>query len=405
MTLPPPAANLLGFARLLRAAGLGNSPEQAVAFLEGVALLGPRSMDDIREAALATLAPQPDRRAEFETLFRAWFWGDVSAIAAGESDEETRIKDGAGGGEEIAAELRQEKGGELASAGERLAGRAFRSDEDRLAAFRRALGTALPMRRSLRHVRSPSRGKPDLRRSLRAIVQADGDVPALYLRRRPLVQRRLLLMIDISGSMKLHTADHLRLAHAVVQGAGRAEVFTLGTRLTRITPALRIVERDRALARAAAAVEDWDGGTRIGPALAAFLSVPRYAAMAQGAAVVFLSDGLERGDPAQMAAALRRLSARAFRLSLATPLAADPRYRPETAALKAVRPCLDDLVDGATLASLTSFILSLAQRDNSAAPSTAPPRRGGSAGRDGCALNLPPFTGEGDHAKRVQGGG
>ena len=43
---------------------------------------------------------------------------------------------------------------------------------------------------------------------------------------------------------------------------------------------------------------------------------------------------------------MRRLAARALRLRLATPLAADPRFRPETAALKAILPHLDDLVDG-----------------------------------------------------------
>ncbi len=46
------------------------------AFLQAVTLLGPRSMDDIREAALATLAPAPDRRDEFEALFRSHFYGD-----------------------------------------------------------------------------------------------------------------------------------------------------------------------------------------------------------------------------------------------------------------------------------------------------------------------------------------
>lgn len=359
--LPAAAANLLGFARLLRAASLGGSTEQAVAFLEAVALLGPRSMDDIRKAALATLAPRPDDRTEFEALFRAWFWGEGLAVATGDSDDETRIAESGAARERTVVKERAETGGELASAAERLATRTFRSDDDRLAAFRRALPSMLPQRRSLQHVSAASRGKPDLRRSLRAIVQADGDVPALHLRRRPLVQRRLVLMIDISGSMKQHTADHLKLAHAVVQGASRAEVFTLGTRLTRITPALRVADCGRALARAAETVEDWDGGTRIGPTLLAFLSVPRFAAMAQGAAAVILSDGLERGDPSDMTRALRRLSARAVRLSLATPLAADPRFRPRTAALQAALPLLDDLVDGSSIESLTSFVLSLAR--------------------------------------------
>ena len=359
--LPRAATPLLGFGRLLRRFGFAVAPEQVSAFMRSVTLLGPRSMGDIREAALATLAPPPDRQGEFEALFRAWFYGEEAVSAAGESEEETQVKDDGGEREQQGEELREEEGGELSSAIEQLSLREFGRDDDTLAAFRRALPAALPARRSFRTVRTRSRGKLDLRRSLREIVRADGDVPCPRLRRRQSVPRRLLLLIDVSGSMKIHTADYLKVAHAVVQGAPQAEIFTFGTRLTRITPALRIRDRQQALARAAAQVDDWDGGTRIGPTLLAFLSVPRFSAFARGAAAVILSDALERGGHAEMETAMRRLKARAFRLSLCTPLAGDVRFQPRTAALQAILPVLDDLVDGSSIAGLTTFILSLAR--------------------------------------------
>jgi uncharacterized protein with von Willebrand factor type A (vWA) domain len=159
--------------------------------------------------------------------------------------------------------------------------------------------------------------------------------------------------------MKLHTADYLKVAHAVVQGADRVEIRTLGTRLTRITPALRVRQRAQALARAADRVEDWDGGTRLGATLLALLSAPRLAAYANGAAIILLSDALERGRHDELVLAIRRLAARSRRLSLATPLAGDPRFRPETAALSTILPMLDDLVDGSSIAGLTDFILTL----------------------------------------------
>jgi uncharacterized protein with von Willebrand factor type A (vWA) domain len=360
--LPQAAAPLLGFGRLLRRCGFPVAPEQMSGFMQAVTLLGPRSMADIHEAALATLAPPPDRRDEFEAHFQSYFYGNTAAVVEGEADEENRIKDDGGAGEEEVQVARQEEGGELASGAERLSARDFlQRDGDGLTAFRRKLASALPARRSFRTVRTHARGKLDLRRSLREIVSADGDVPSPLLRRRQTVPRKLLLLIDVSGSMKLHTSDYLKLAHAAVQGADRAEIFTFGTRLTRITSALRIRDRDQALARVAALVDDWDGGTRMGPTLLAFLSVPRFSAFARGAAVVILSDALERGDHAELEMAMRRLSARAFRLSLATPLAGDPRFQPATAALRAMLPVLDDLVDGSSVKSLTDFILSLAR--------------------------------------------
>ncbi|MER9948350.1 VWA domain-containing protein [Mesorhizobium sp. M0047] len=360
-SLPRAAAHLLGFARLLRRYGFAIAPDQVSSFMQAVTLLGPRSMADIREAALATLAPPPDRRDEFEAHFQSHFYGNTSAMVEGDADEETCIKDDGGADEQQIEADRQQEGGELSSALEQLSRRDFQRDDDGLAAFRRKLASALPARRSFRTMRTHSRGKLDLRRSLREIVSADGDVPSPLLRRRQTVPRKLLLLIDVSGSMKLHTADYLKLAHVAVQGADRAEIFTFGTRLTRITSALRIRDRDQALARAAAQVDDWDGGTRMGPTLLAFLSVPRFSAFARGAAVVILSDALERGDHGELEMAMRRLSARAFRLSLATPLAGDPRFRPATAALRAILPVIDDLVDGSSLKGLTDFILSLAR--------------------------------------------
>src|SRR6185312_16388417 len=130
--------------------------------------------------------------------------------------EETRIKDDRGTREEESQTVRQEKGGELSAALEQLSSRHFQRDADGLGQFRRKLSAALPARRSFRTMRTRSRGTLDLRRSLSEIVSADGDIPSPLLRRRHTVSRKLLLLIDVSGSMKLHTADYLKLAHAAV---------------------------------------------------------------------------------------------------------------------------------------------------------------------------------------------
>ena len=112
-----------------------------------------------------------------------------------------------------------------------------------------------------------------------------------------------------------------------------------------------------ALAAAATMVSDWDGGTRIGDALTAFLAVPRFAGYARGAFIAVLSDGLERGDPAAMRDAVARLARRAWRLSWLTPLAAGPKFSPETEALKAIGPFLDDLGDGSSVEAVCAHLL------------------------------------------------
>ena len=342
------------------------SSEQATTFMQAIALLGPKSVDHIREAALATLAPPPDRRGEFDTLFRMWLHGEEQVLHEGKGEvEETGVKNNSPGLEHVAPE-QGEAGGEHASTEERLARREFLDRADSLQTFQRHIGQALPKRRSFRTEVATSPGALDLRRSLRSIVQNGGDIPSPVWRKRRQAPRRLLLLIDVSGSMKQYTPGFLELAHAAVQGATRVEVFTFGTRLTRLTAALRVRDRSTAIARAASLVDDWDGGTRIGPSLLAYLSAPRYAALANGACVVILSDGLERGDPAPMEFAISRLRGKAWRLTFVTPLAGDPRFRPETAAMKAILPLLDDLIDGSSVASVTDFLLSLAQSASAA---------------------------------------
>jgi len=146
-----------------------------------------------------------------------------------------------------------------------------------------------------------------------------------------------------------------------VGAADAVEVFTIGTRLTRVTSALRLKNRERALTAASLLVADWDGGTRLGEALGAFLAVPRFAALARGAALVVLSDGLERGDPRAMRDAVERFARIAWRIVWLTPLAADAAFEPRTAGLLAARPFLNELGDGASIDSICAHVLDLAK--------------------------------------------
>jgi uncharacterized protein with von Willebrand factor type A (vWA) domain len=187
-----------------------------------------------------------------------------------------------------------------------------------------------------------------------------GEFIRLRRRKRRLRQRRIVVLIDVSGSMKERTQAHLAFAHALVRAADTVEVFTMGTRLTRITRPLRLRNREQALGTASLLVADWDGGTRIGDALNAFLAVPRFAALARSAALIVLSDGLERGDPTAMADAVARLARLAWRIIWLTPLAADPNFEARTAGLVAARPFLDKLADGGSIDSICNNVLEMA---------------------------------------------
>ncbi|MEM7743964.1 MAG: VWA domain-containing protein [Pseudomonadota bacterium] len=360
--LPAGAQSLVAFPTLLRANGFAVAPDQTMSFVEAVGLLGPRRMDHIRRAAVATLAIAQDRRADFDALFDAHFLDAALPDAMPGDDEEVEAHEGTGETAEIPEESSDDEPGDEATAAERLGHRMLADQpEEALAALRRHGPTRLPMRRS-RRFRAARDGRVlDMRRALREAARRDGEVLTLPHRRRRWRQRRIALLIDVSGSMADRTEGALRLAHALARVAERLEVFTLGTRLTRVTPALRLQNPARALERASALIADIDGGTRIGEALTAFLSVPRYVGFTRGAAVVVLSDGLERGEPSTLIAATRRLTRLAWRLDWLSPIA--PEGTPQTEAMTALLPHLDHLGDGATTRAICDHLLTMVRQE------------------------------------------
>lgn len=343
------------FPGALRLAGFSASPDQAVAFLSAVSLLGPRSLRDVRLAARAVFGPPPERIAAFEAVFDRVFLGRSLAAPAPAEAEELAGAYEAGGFDLAADEAREEESGRTATPAERLGRRVFaaEAEDEILRRFARTAPRTLPRRPARRLV--AGRGRLiEPRRAFRQLVRRDGELVALPRRRRRLSQRRVLLLIDVSGSMKAVTEGTLRFAHALVRAAERAEVFTLGTRLTRVTQALRHRDAATALERVSWLVSDWDGGTRLGEALGVFLSVPRFVGFARGALVVVVSDGLERGGPEALVAAMTRLRGLAWRIIWLSPLARDPAYRPETGAMRAILPLLDRFDDGGSVAAIAS---------------------------------------------------
>ncbi len=364
MTLPRAIRPFVEFAALLRANGFAIAPDQTMGFIEAIGLLGPRNMGDIRRAAIALLAIPRDRWEAFDQLFNAHFLGHtLPAAMPGDEEEEVEAHEPDGAVSEIEEDADDDEAGQDAAATERLGQRTLipEDPEAALAAFARTAPARLPRRQSRRWVRARRGPQPDLRRTLREAVKRDGEIFTLAEQRRQMRQRRIVLLIDVSGSMAERSDDLLRFAHALGQAAERFEAFTLGTRLTRITAPLKLRDRTQALDRVSRVVADFDGGTRIGEALQAFLSVPRYAGFARGAVTVVLSDGLERGSPEAMTDAVRRLSRIARSIHWLSPLATDPGFTPETEALARALPYIDHLGDGSSTPAICAHILDMAR--------------------------------------------
>ena len=166
---------------------------------------------------------------------------------------------------------------------------------------------------------SGTAGEIDARRTLRRQLQRMGEPGRLEWRRRGTQSRRVVMLIDVSGSMSSYADSLLRLAHRWSVGRTNVEVFTMGTRLTHVTRAMRQRDPDRALIAAGDVVPDWSGGTRLGESLKAFLDRWGQRGMARGAVVVIFSDGWERGGVDLLDEQMRRLRSLAHRRRLGQP--------------------------------------------------------------------------------------
>jgi uncharacterized protein with von Willebrand factor type A (vWA) domain len=133
-------------------------------------------------------------------------------------------------------------------------------------------------------------------------------------------------------------------------------VFAFNTQLVRITPWMTVSRFAALERRLAEAVPDWSGGTRIGACLAEFAARHLAQLVDSRTVVIVLSDGLDRGDPALLADALRRIRSRARRLLWLNPLAGDRGYEPTAAGMAAALPHIDLLAPAFDLASLERLV-------------------------------------------------
>src|SRR5690606_14681449 len=141
-------------------------------------------------------------------------------------------------------------------------------------------------RRSRRRLPSKhSHGRPDLRRTVRSALRHGGEPARRAFTEAGTRPRRLVLLLDVSGSMEPYARALIRFVPAAVAGRTKVEAFALGTRLTRITRELSTHDPDAAVSRASTAVADWSGGTRLGDGLKQFNDEWGQRGMARGAVV------------------------------------------------------------------------------------------------------------------------
>lgn len=362
---------LIGFGHALRKEGIALGSGQVMTFCRAAARLNPTDLTDLYWGGRACLTTRQLDLPVYDRVFRSYFLGHESPLReflklkaqfSPEAESMLEIPSGDESGEERPDE---EELGLMASGSDSLRHKRF---DECTAEEREALRKLMarfrlmpPKRKTRRTTPAPRSRYPDLRRTIRSGLRTQGEMIEQCWRERRVKRRKLVLILDVSGSMAEYSRALLQFAHTATRvsspssgyGFGKVEVFCFGTRLTRITEALRKRDPDQALAEAARTVVDWEGGTKIGASLDAFVKTWGRRGLCRGAIVVVCSDGLERGHPELLANAMERLARLCHRIVWMNPLKGDnAAFQPRTVGMLAALPHVDLLLSGHDLSSL-----------------------------------------------------
>lgn len=382
--------NLVFFGRTLRSVGISCTPTQISDLTRALTWVDLGDRDIVFRTARALLVTRREDLALFETVFNR-FWrspeadrgaegrtsrprrprtsrerftiATYAAFKASQELEERDVADrsGTASDEEI---IRRKRFAEMTDAELQAAQRII----DR---FRWEASLRVTRRRSP----DPSGSEIDLRRVLRAAGRLGTLPPRLPRRSRAKKPRPVVLMADISGSMERYSRLVLHFFHALARTVPDVETFVFATRLSRITPELRLRNVDRAVDEAARQIVDWSGGTRIGACLGDFNRRWSRRVLRRGAVVVLVSDGCERGSADELARQMRRLRGRCHRLIWLNPHAGQQDYSPLVAGMASALPYVDDFLPLRDVHSMSHFADALASLRGGARSIGAPTRK------------------------------
>ena len=376
MTTVPDAADAadavdvaVGFARAARAAGVAADPERVQRLVVALGSLDPGVAADVYWAGRLTLCADRDDLSRYNRVFEHYWSGRRPRTERRTSPPPPRLVPtdllGADDADADEGEDLHEPVASLASRTETLRHKDLATlsaaERDEVARLLAALRLPGEQRRTRRHRRAPT-GGVDRAATVRAMLRRGGQDVVPVRRRRRVRPRDVVLLVDVSGSMSPYADGLLRFAHATARRGARAtsEVFTVGTRLTRVTRELSHADPDTAMAAVSAAIPDYSGGTMLGENVKTFLDRWGQRGMARGAVVVVLSDGWERGDPQLLASGLHRLRLLAHRLVWANPRKARPGFAPLAGGMAAALPIVDDFCEGHSVAALQRLALLVA---------------------------------------------
>jgi uncharacterized protein with von Willebrand factor type A (vWA) domain len=225
------------------------------------------------------------------------------------------------------------------------------TDKERLEELAEELFHQMSMRFK-RRLENSNKGGIDIRRTMRHGLDKGGWLLDLAHRKKRKEKRKVVFILDISGSMDTYSYYLLRYVIVLKKYFKSLEFFTFSTNLTHVTPLLRQNNEQEILKQIGKNVNSWSSGTKIGESLTEFLSTYGSKFLSQKHIVVILSDGLETGSVTVLKEAVRTIRRKCKTLVWLNPLKGMEGYQPIQKGIVNVMPHLDAFESAHNLDSL-----------------------------------------------------
>jgi len=203
-----------------------------------------------------------------------------------------------------------------------------------------------------RRLENANKGSIDIRNTIRHGVSKGGLMLDLSYKRKRKEKRKVVFILDVSGSMDTYSYYLLRYVMVLKKYFKSLEFFTFSTTLTHVTPMLRQNNEQEVLKQIGKNVNSWSSGTKIGESLTEFLSEYGSKFLSQKHIVVILSDGLETGSVTVLREAVRTIRRKCKTLVWLNPLKGMDGYQPIQKGMVNVMPHLDAFESAHNLDSL-----------------------------------------------------
>jgi len=342
------AANLTGFGRLLRRAGLPVDSARISLAQQALALVDIGQKRDVEAALRAVLVSRQEDQQVFADLFEAYFRNpeiakQLMAQLLPQAKAENKPPARSARAQEAlhvpkpqAPPPRQDEKIELdAAMSASDQARLRHADFNQLSASEfkliERLVREIPLRLPTVAARRRRLGAQGDRLHWPQLMQFaarhDGDFLALPMSKRRPTELPLLALIDVSGSMERYARLMLSFLHQATKHHDPG-IFTFGTELTDLSDAFNESDTDEMLVKANAAIADFGGGTQLGHALQSIRQRHRNLIIGNRTLVLLITDGLDTGNHETLAHELGWLTRQARATVWLNPLLRYDSYQP-----------------------------------------------------------------------------